>query len=361
MGCGERAREPLLLVQLPSAWGGQLLSIRRVTSGSRHWLSFAAPEDVARAVCTEVRMMLTKSFTVQMFFAADVFQPLAPAKASIESLEAPPQPPQVQMTEGFFQPFAPAKFSIESLEAPPQPPQVQKTEDAIMKEIYDPLKTSGDLRTKIDEGNLTGPLTEAIPGVKKAEIKSEERSQEKKKKPHRADVRRTLMNGAIYEGQVRGNVLSGRGRMQWEDGALYVGEFANDCRNGHGTFRHGTTGMVYEGQFVNDKMHGEGCCSFVDGRKYEGQVTEGQIEGTGKMTWPNGAEYFGQYVKSLKHGTGVFKWPDGRQYEGDWKNGKQDGMGATTDASGAARVSRWSQGRMLANPSDKKSQCSDNS
>jgi hypothetical protein len=151
--------------------------------------------------------------------------------------------------------------------------------------------------------------------------------------------------------------------MQWKDGATYVGEFANDCRNGHGTFRAGgaLTGMVYEGQFFNDKMHGEGCCSFADGRKYEGQWADGHIEGTGKMTWPNGSEYFGEYAKDMKHGQGLFKWPDGRKHDGEWKDGKQEGFGVATDVHGNEKHGRWKQGRLLANASDKKSQCSSNS
>lgn len=177
------------------------------------------------------------------------------------------------------------------------------------------------------------------------------------------NVRRALTGGTTYEGQVLGNVMMGRGRMLWKDGASYEGEFANDCRNGHGTFRAGgaLAGMVYEGQFFHDKMHGEGRCVFADGRKYEGQWSEGHIEGTGKMTWPNGSEYFGEYVKDTKHGQGTFKWPDGRKHEGEWKDGKQEGLGVATDVNGIEKHGKWKQGRLLAMATDKKSQCSSNS
>lgn len=224
--------------------------------------------------------------------------------------------------------------------------------------VYDEGRTvKQNLLIDLDSDVPAPPSAKRKPRPKEIQTKSLEPRQ----RGEFRNVERTLNNGTTYAGQVLGNVMMGRGRMTWKDGAIYEGEFANDCRNGHGTFRAGgaLAGMVYEGQFLNDKMHGTGSCVFADGRKYEGEWVEGHIEGRGVMTWKNGSTYDGEYVKDTKHGQGIFTWPDGRKHDGEWRDGKQEGIGVATDINGNEKSGKWKQGRLLANASDKKSQCSD--
>lgn len=65
-------------------------------------------------------------------------------------------------------------------------------------------------------------------------------------------------NNAIYIGQYDeiGNRY-GRGIYKWQDGAKYIGYWANHMANGHGRLIH-ADGDIYEGYWLDDKAHGKG-------------------------------------------------------------------------------------------------------
>lgn len=53
-----------------------------------------------------------------------------------------------------------------------------------------------------------------------------------------------------------------RGKMEWPDGAKFVGEWKNNHANGKGKFWH-VDGDIFEGEWVNDKACGTGYyCNF---------------------------------------------------------------------------------------------------
>mmetsp|Transcript_2151 Transcript_2151/g.3532 ORF Transcript_2151/g.3532 Transcript_2151/m.3532 type:complete len:362 (-) Transcript_2151:23-1108(-) len=155
----------------------------------------------------------------------------------------------------------------------------------------------------------------------------------------------SLVDGSCYDGEWLQGEKCGKGKEIWPDGTEYEGDFVQGCRCGKGVYKS-RTGMVYTGLFQEDKMEGEGICHFSDGRMYVGQWHQGHIDGQGRMSWPNGSEYVGCYLQDLKHGEGTFTWPDGRQYRGQWVRGKQDGAGEAVDVSGVVSRGTWAAGRL---------------
>ena len=60
-----------------------------------------------------------------------------------------------------------------------------------------------------------------------------------------------------YEGQWRNDRANGKGKRNYEDGAVYEGEFKANKRSGYGVLKFGS-GARYEGQWINDSFSGQG-------------------------------------------------------------------------------------------------------
>jgi hypothetical protein len=52
-------------------------------------------------------------------------------------------------------------------------------------------------------------------------------------------------------------MANGKGRLTYENGDVYEGNFDNDLREGWGVFIH-ADGTKYEGQWEMDQQHGRG-------------------------------------------------------------------------------------------------------
>ncbi len=59
-------------------------------------------------------------------------------------------------------------------------------------------------------------------------------------------IRYQWESGAVYEGEVRSNDLSGSGRYTWADGSTYEGEVLHGERHGRGVFTFGAVRCVLE-------------------------------------------------------------------------------------------------------------------
>ena len=82
-------------------------------------------------------------------------------------------------------------------------------------------------------------------------------------------------DGAIYAGDFVNGQRSGSGVQRWLDGHVYVGDWCQDVRCGRGLYRfsHGDkdgSGYIednecdrYEGEWQSGKFHGQGMCSFA--------------------------------------------------------------------------------------------------
>jgi hypothetical protein len=128
----------------------------------------------------------------------------------------------------------------------------------------------------------------------------------------------------------------GKGRMQWANGDVYVGEWAQNemCGLGKLTCRNGD---VYEGQWRDGKKHGHGVCIFKDSTRYEGAWEDNEIHGRGTQTYRDGSQYEGDFVRSVKEGVGRMLLPNGDSYEGDWSGGYMHGQGIFVHHSSGGR------------------------
>jgi hypothetical protein len=210
---------------------------------------------------------------------------------------------------------------------------------------------------------------------------------------------KTFISGARHEGHVRGARLNGYGVMTWGgkaqghvntkaqadaqlstlNGAVYIGDFKDDLRDGLGIFRcaHyeyvGTwsrgmkngwgvmlspneeeytgefvdgwmegigrlinyrTGDVYEGCFERNKYHGLGKFVKKNGDTYLGYSEKGYAHGLGILKVFTGECYRGYFDRNFRHGQGVAKYANGSKYAGNWYRGVPDGFGLYIAPSG---------------------------
>lgn len=103
----------------------------------------------------------------------------------------------------------------------------------------------------------------------------------------------------------------------------------------NGQFREGRGAMItpepnkqlYEGWFKQNMFHGRGRVIFQTGAYYIGEWSEGNKHGQGYMWLQNGQTYQGEYRDDMKNGQGTYRWPSGDIYIGEWLDGKKHGKG----------------------------------
>lgn len=130
-------------------------------------------------------------------------------------------------------------------------------------------------------------------------------------------------NGDSYRGEFCLDARHGKGVYQWDNGDVYTGEFRSDKRHGKGQFDF-FNGNKYVGEFCNGMFQGYGKYEFAGGY-YEGEWKEGRYDGSGELQYANGGKYTGEFRNSVAHGFGMELFPDGRKRRGVWKDGKPEG------------------------------------
>ncbi|MFZ6751098.1 energy transducer TonB [Undibacterium sp. Ren11W] len=139
------------------------------------------------------------------------------------------------------------------------------------------------------------------------------------------DIR--FKNGASYSGEINSNrQFEGKGKLIYNDGASYIGDFKDGKRNGQGEMTY-NDGARYVGSFKNGQRSGLGLLKYSDGAKY------------------TGAQYEGEFKLDLKEGRGIFVDTVGTRYEGEWKAGYYDGVGSIIYAQGGRYDGQWKAGK----------------
>ena len=80
---------------------------------------------------------------------------------------------------------------------------------------------------------------------------------------------------ATYEGQAIDGVPNGKGRLTWDNGVFYDGDFVNGQFHGNGSY-FVSDYALYEGQWVMGAFTGKGKITYLNGETYEGEVLNGK-------------------------------------------------------------------------------------
>ena len=82
-------------------------------------------------------------------------------------------------------------------------------------------------------------------------------------------------SGRKYEGEWDNSSMHGKGRLAYEDGNVYIGNFKNDQRSGYGLFVW-SDGKRYDGPWQENKQHGIATLELLDGTKVKAEFDKGQ-------------------------------------------------------------------------------------
>ncbi len=143
----------------------------------------------------------------------------------------------------------------------------------------------------------------------------------------------TLPDGSQYHGELRDNIIHGRGVLLRPDGARYEGEFKQGLFHGRGNYRLGD-GSHYRGDFEQGLYHGSGSLQHHSGARYDGEFRRGLFHGQGLYIGAGGEEYSGPFVDGQFSGEGSYRDGDGNRYLGQFENWQFHGQGSYFDAEG---------------------------
>ena len=143
----------------------------------------------------------------------------------------------------------------------------------------------------------------------------------------------TQENGEVYQGEWKEGKINGHGTRFHKNGDKYIGNYVDNIRNGYGIYIF-SNGNTYEGNWVKGKANGKGIFKYNNGNEYEGEFKNNLIEGKGKLMLKNGDIYEGNFINGTIHGQGCHINSEGEKYVGEFKKGKKDGKGKLIDIKG---------------------------
>lgn len=152
--------------------------------------------------------------------------------------------------------------------------------------------------------------------------------------------------GAVYTGELDGDIHDGIGRLVCTNGDSYQGEWKAGQRSGFGISRW-RDGSHYIGFFRSDLRWGPGEYHATDGSVRIGEWSEDMMNGTGMQTWEDGRRYLGQWREGRKEGVGCMVDRDRSEARGMWVEGKKNGV-FRVSLQGIVRTEKWQRGRKVA-------------
>ena len=155
-------------------------------------------------------------------------------------------------------------------------------------------------------------------------------------------------NGDQFDGTMVRGQKEGRGEFRWANGQRYRGDWSRDQPNGRGSIQF-PNGDRYTGEVRNGLPNGTGTLVFANGNRYQGEVRDGQPNGSGVLSFANGNRYRGEVRNGVPQGTGTNRYANGDTYTGTWQRGRSDGQGRYTWANGSYWEGEFRDGVKTAN------------
>lgn len=99
----------------------------------------------------------------------------------------------------------------------------------------------------------------------------------------------------------------------------------------HGKGQYTSSIGKYKGDFKHDEYSGRGHMDYADGAVFNGEWRGGVFEGRGSLI-REGDEYDGHFKQGLKCGQGRMVYADATSYVGEWLNDQRHGAGKLISA-----------------------------
>lgn len=141
--------------------------------------------------------------------------------------------------------------------------------------------------------------------------------------PNGMESRLVKVPGGEYFGQLNGGGQKhGNGKMMYDNGNEYDGQWKNNKRDGKGTTNYSPSGNVYTGTWKTGKRHGFGVFHIKKtGDIYRGNWAHGQKSGAGVYEYADGELDVSFYQEDIRVGEGV-RWSASRHQASRLVNGQ---------------------------------------
>jgi len=139
-----------------------------------------------------------------------------------------------------------------------------------------------------------------------------------------------INEASVYSGRFIEGHRRGKGRIDFGDGTLVVGEF------GYNTVYDNKITLVFDNPYVGGEPNHDDCeVLFADGAIYRGSMVDGRIHGKGEYQSAMGDVVMGTFVNGTLQGEdGYVKNSSGEEWWGTWEIGELDGFGKYRNARG---------------------------
>ena len=145
---------------------------------------------------------------------------------------------------------------------------------------------------------------------------------------------------------LEGDCIEGKGKIRFESGGIYEGNFSQGKPNGKGSYEGSQ--YKYNGEYLDGKFNGIGVYE-NDKLKYEGFFKNNKFEGVGKLHFFDGESYIGNFSNNLKSGLGKYIFQDSSYYDGEWSEDKINGKGTMFLINKYRLQGKWTDGEMEGN------------
>lgn len=160
----------------------------------------------------------------------------------------------------------------------------------------------------------------------------------------------TYSNGNFYEGEFKHGKRHGKGFFKsMKLGFEYTGDFLEGKMTGEAEIKYSDMSS-YKGGVLNGRKHGKGKIEYNDGNWYDGEWENNKKSGFGVTVWKHKNEiYEGEWADNRLNGYGTYFWFDQNRkvnvlvnrYAGGFRNGKRHGKGCFYYADGSIYIGEW--------------------
>ena len=134
-------------------------------------------------------------------------------------------------------------------------------------------------------------------------------------------------NRESYEGDWKNDMKNGKGKIKFNNKILNC-EYRNDKREGNWIIQFKNNEDYIDVNFKDDIIIGEGKYYFKNKNKIIGILNEDYNIRKGKMENINGDIYYGEFDDNCNiNGKGIMRYKDGLIYNGNWKKNIREGKG----------------------------------
>ncbi len=179
--------------------------------------------------------------------------------------------------------------------------------------------------------------------------------------------RSLFSDGSEYKGLFKNGMPHGEGIFIASDGivkkvrfneGILISSSAIAFKKVEGFMRYGTVlalGGVYTGWYSGVRATGfiperRGRIRWEHGSSYAGQWHNGKMHGRGAMRWPDGSSYVGEWNFGRRSGFGTYTWKTGSTYMGGWKDNRKHGPGIAVYADGKIQCGLFFEDTFLDTP-----------